>query len=80
MLKIDHKQSTITGALGLDNRKDEELLDGMINILKGNTNKNVSWCMQRVWIDERLNDNQRCFLIFMLGRMYQIQKPEREDE
>ena len=31
----------------------------------------ISWAIGRVWIDETLTDNEKAYLIFSLGRMYE---------
>lgn len=33
--------------------------------------KTVGWAMQRINIDEQLNEGQKYYLVFSLGRMYQ---------
>lgn len=33
--------------------------------------KCVTWGVQRIWIDENLTDNGKCWMVFMLGQWYE---------
>lgn len=35
--------------------------------------KPVTWLMRRIWIDEVLSDNGKCYMLFTAGRIFERQ-------
>ena len=58
----------------LDIDKVEEFLDYYARC------KNAAKAVERIWIDETINDNARALGIFTIGRMYESKRNKREGE
>ncbi len=67
MVKFVHRESLLVDAVNLS-RDDRKRCNNFLDTLIGD--RSVTWCMERVWIDEQLSDNAKCHLLFTLGRLY----------
>ena len=58
-------------------KEDEKYLEMFSHALEKQT-KTIPWVCRRIWIDEHMTDNAKCFAVFMLGRYFEIQKEGRD--
>ena len=68
MLKVDNSKRYLHEAFNLE-EVDIDKIDWLIEFSK--SCQCVSKCIERVWVDETLDDNMKAFMLFMLGRMYE---------
>ena len=50
--------------------EDNKRLDEFTKVLH-KLEKTIPWACRRIWIDEQLSDNAKCFAVFMLGRYFE---------
>ena len=67
MVKFKHNKLLIEEAFNIS-PDDKKLINKITDIIGITT---ITWLIQRTWIDERLSDNAKCYLIFCLGREFQ---------
>ena len=72
MLHLKHDKDNILDFFDLSEKEYCYLIELWATIMKDILKKkvSVSWAIERVFIDEQLSDNGRCFLVFGLGRLY----------
>ena len=67
MINFDTTEPNIRKAMGVTYKDIHSVLD----ILYKSGDATMVWLIQRVWIDETLSDNARCFLIFHIGVLWE---------
>lgn len=77
MIRLDHTSKSLIKAFGFTTDASiHKLLDFFYfvttQIEKGG--KAFSWAVSRIWIDEMLSDNEKAYLIFSLGRLFEGKK------
>lgn len=70
MMEPNHEKKNLKEALGITEEEDN-VIDELLDLFNEKRLK-VSWVLQRVWVDERLSDNAKCFAIFSLGRIFEF--------
>ena len=68
MLNSDNNERMLPDACNLNTEQIDQVLWFMDFYI---ANKNVSRTLERIWIDETINDNTRAFALFSIGRMYE---------
>lgn len=78
MLKLLHEKD-VPAAFNISKAERIMLVELIAQVAeaKGGSSQ-VSWAIERLWIDERFSDNLRAFAIFMLGYSYAIQDERRK--
>lgn len=73
MLNVpNHDAKDVKSALGITD-SDDEVINELLDIFHDRKPR-ISWMLQRIWVDERLNDNARCFTVFLIGRICEYNK------
>lgn len=74
-MKFNDEQDRLTDVFNVSD-KDLEILDEMIRVFPqdGNPSKKLGWSVQRVMIDERLSEQAKAYMIFTIGRFYQLRR------
>lgn len=67
MINFDTSEPNIRRAMGVSDEDIRKSLD----ILYQSSNETMVWLIQRIWIDETLQDNTKCFLIFHVGVLWE---------
>lgn len=77
MVKFEHEAKTLEDAFGLGDNH-EAVIDTFVDLyLK---HKTASKIVERIWIDETIDDNTKAFAIFSMGRVYENRKNWRGGE
>ncbi len=71
MVKFDHDLSAIPDAFNMSKAETKKVFKMFKWLTKVKPVRPLTWTLQRIWIDETISDNAKCFLIFALGRAYQ---------
>jgi hypothetical protein len=74
VINFNNAEPLLPQACNLDTAQVEQVLWFMEFY---DQHKNVSRVMERIWIDETINDNTRAFALFTIGRMYEKNRAER---
>lgn len=67
MINFDTSEPNIRKAMDVSDEDIRKSLD----ILYKSGDATMMWLIQRVWIDETLKDNVKCFLIFHIGVLWE---------
>ena len=73
MLTLNHRAKNIARAFYLTS-EGEKRVTALSKLLIRNVatrKRPITWAINRIWIDEILTENERCFLVFSLGRLYE---------
>lgn len=76
MLNINDNCDSLVDAFKLQ-YKDIKRLREIDNIIDS-ANHRVSWAARRIWIDEHLSDNAKCFGLIVLGRRIEEKGGEKD--
>jgi len=78
-MRFNHDAPDLQGAFNIT-EEDKKALDRVSSYFPDGKFSKITWCIQRALIDETLSDRARCYMIFTLGRFYQIMKDEEGGE
>jgi len=75
MIKFNHNAKHLYTAFGIT-PTDLDLMDKVSRAkpTRASYKNRTSWFAQRIWLDERLSDNAKCYMLFTLGRFYEMNK------
>lgn len=72
MVHFNHEEKKLKAAFNLSENDEKQLVDFSKKIM--NMEKTIPWTCQRIWIDENMSDNAKCFAVFMLGAYWEHEK------
>jgi hypothetical protein len=72
----DEKEISLLDAFNLT-ENDKKYFEEFQLVLE-RTPRTIPWVCKRLWIDEHLTDNAKCFAVFMLGRQFDELRKNQE--
>jgi hypothetical protein len=70
MINFNMNEPNLRKAMGVTDADIDKAIKIFVDT-KDVDNKKMSWLIQRIWIDETLNDNLKCFLLFHMGVLWE---------
>ena len=68
MINLDDNETNLLKAFHLT-EEDTKAANEFNNCI--DRARTVTWYVRRIWIDEKMSENLKCYLIFLLGRAYE---------
>lgn len=76
MVNFEHDKNDLLEAFNVSD-DGHRFLNAMLSYSEDKNN--ITKTIERIWIDETINDNMRCFAIFAIGRLYQMRKKKHNN-
>jgi hypothetical protein len=73
LIRFNHNEDkSIPKSFGIDEHEAVKIDALLMRLIRDKEDSvAISWAVQRIWLDETISDNAKCYLIFSIGRFYQ---------
>ena len=74
MVKFDHEERQIQKSFNLTQADITRMMEVLDTYLCKNEPMPITKFLERIWVDEVMSDNLKCYLLFTTGRHYEVEQ------